>query len=84
MTDDKVEIRLSLSRTLAITLANKLREERVLLTRISNQWAADLRGYDPESDPWIYANRQADFFSTLADEAWNAAKEVVHQTERQQ
>jgi len=83
MTDDKVEIRLSLSRTLAITLANKLREEHVMLTRLAINWAADLRGYDPESDPWAYAKKQAKFFDTLACEAWAAAKSVSDQEARQ-
>jgi hypothetical protein len=77
--NDKVKVSLTVSHVLAVTMANKLREARVELTRISNSWAAELGLYEPGSDPWIYANTQAEFFADIAKEAWDAAKSVLTQ-----
>ena len=69
-------VTVTMPRRVAIIAANKLREERVELARISNGWAKQKQWYDPDSSPWRYADEQAEGFADLAAACWDNAKAI--------
>lgn len=74
MTQDTVTM--TMPRRVAIIAANKLREERVELTRISNGWAKAKCDLNPGDLAWQYADEQAQSFIDLAAACWDNAKAI--------
>ena len=74
MVEDTITV--TMPRSVATIIANKLRIERGELQRISNEWAEAKCDDDPGDLAWQYADKQAEDLDRLASACWDTAKTI--------